>query len=135
LVLRSEVEENNKIKILLYSCSNGRNTSQKKVIRLQCKSRRLDYLFAIYYRRLGSIGGTKGELDIIDNSQGGYGWMADEVRIPVAGNAGNTGSFASAYGHAWTSKIISAALSYTGINLDGSGDHWSWQNSFTIGTI
>ena len=83
-----------------------------------------------------SVAGTTAKIDIQNAPGRHYGYIQDKVRIPI-GNKGNTGQFASAYGHSHVPALP------VGINIGGwgsisfsggAGDKWSWKNSYTIGS-
>lgn len=83
-----------------------------------------------------SVAGTKATIDIQNAPGRHYGYIEDRVRIPVT-KKGTTGQWASAYGHSWSPSLLGGVAinigGYGSISLSGSGDKWSWKNSFTIG--
>ena len=58
------------------------------------------------------------------------------MRIPVT-NRGTTGTFASLYGHSHpvaNGTITITILAYGSVSFSGgTGDKWSWKNTFEIG--
>ncbi|MHA2854183.1 hypothetical protein ACXZ7E_09350 [Paenibacillus lautus] len=78
------------------------------------------------------VTGTRATVDITRHDGNHYGYIEDEVRIPLR-HRGEPGQFVSAYGHAWSASLIDVVLNYFNIYLNGFGDKWTWRNNFTIG--
>lgn len=82
-----------------------------------------------------SVAGTKAKIDIQNAPGRHYGYIQDRVRIPVS-ESGTTGQFASAYGHSYYPSGLGVSINIGGFGsisfTGGSGDKWSWRNSFKI---
>jgi len=75
---------------------------------------------------------SRAKLDLDRHEGIHHGWLVDKVRVP-ANQKGYTGSFSSAYGHSWGIENISISWNGISYSFAGSGDHWSWDTTFTIG--
>lgn len=86
---------------------------------------------------LNNVYGTTADIDIDSHEGRHYGYIEDEVRIPLS-QSGLTGQFASAYAHAWYPELIKDISinigSFMSITINGEGDKWSWKNTFKIGS-
>ncbi|WNQ10199.1 hypothetical protein MJA45_21625 [Paenibacillus aurantius] len=81
-----------------------------------------------------SVSGTTATVDIVYLDGQHVGWLQDNVKIPVGGNEGTTGQFASAYAHSWTNNLIDIILQNLGFQFESApGDKWTWRNSYIIG--
>lgn len=83
-----------------------------------------------------NIAGTKATIDIQNAPGRHYGYIEDTVRIPVT-NKGTTGAFSSAYGHSWGPGFSGVSINIArlgSISFSGTGDKWSWRNTYTIGS-
>jgi|GEM_PF-3712910 hypothetical protein len=85
----------------------------------------------------GNVYGTTADIDLDSHAGRHYGYIEDEVRIPLT-YRNTTGQFASAYAHAWYPALIKDISlnigNYVSITINGEGDKWSWKNTFKIGS-
>lgn len=82
-----------------------------------------------------NVAGSKAKIDLVGDPGRHYGYLTDKVRIPIAGNTGTQGQFASAYGHSHLPYSVGINIGgYGNISFSGgAGDKWTWKNNFIIG--
>lgn len=84
-----------------------------------------------------SVVGTKARIDLQNAPGRHYGYIEDSVRIPVTAAKGTTGAFSSAYSHSHAPGWIGIGINIGPVgtitfDTFGTGDKWSWRNTFSF---